>query len=75
MVLNSTEWGPKKIKPFHAAEQHSKEWRSDSAERKQLSDVARSLRAAEGSSIKSNQVIGCPFGFVFGQAKMNKKMN
>ncbi|KPJ99774.1 MAG: hypothetical protein AMJ60_03845 [Desulfobacterales bacterium SG8_35] len=52
--------------PFHAAEQHSKEWKSDSAERKRLSDVARSLQAAQGSPTKSDQVSGCTFfWFVF----------
>jgi hypothetical protein len=47
--------------PFHAAEQHSNERISDSAERKRLSDVARSLCAAQGSSASRNQVIGCTF--------------
>jgi len=39
------------LTPFHAAEQHSKERLSDSAERKRLSDVASSLRAAQGSPL------------------------
>jgi len=36
---------------FHAAEQHSKERLRDSTERKRLFDVARSLRAAQGSPL------------------------
>ena len=36
-----------------------------------LSDVARSWQAAQGSLHHADQVIGCPFWFVFGQAKMN----
>ena len=43
------------LTPFHAAEQHSKERISDSAERQRLSDVARFLRAAQGSPTLSDQ--------------------
>jgi len=42
------------LTPFHAAAQHSKERLSDSAEYPKgvrLSDVARSLRAAQGSQL------------------------
>jgi hypothetical protein len=56
--------------PFHAAEQCSKERISDSAERERLSDVARSLRAAQGSRPMVDQVIGAlSLVRFFGQAK------
>jgi len=64
--------------PFHAAEQHSKERISDSAEYPRegvrLSDVARSLQAAQGSPVMRDQVIGCTF-FWFVFFMQVKKMN
>jgi hypothetical protein len=62
------------LTPFHVAEQHSKERISDSAERQRLSDVARSLRAAQGIPLKAEQVIGCTF-FWFVFFMQVKKMN
>jgi len=58
-------------RPFHAAEQRSKERISDSAERQRLSDVARSLRAAQGIRLwrTSGQL---PFWFVLGKQNERK---
>ena len=47
--------------PFHAAEQRSKERKNDSVIAKRHPDVARSLRAAQGSRPAVDQVIRLHF--------------
>jgi len=62
ILKGSTVWRIANLfTPFHAAEQRSKERKSDSVIAKRHPDVARSLRAAQGSRPKVDQVIRLHF--------------